>query len=227
MQILEPVTPEAVLRRFRATHPLEDEVSRATNRYAESALTLATRQLGGTWHRVALDRADVLSVLLPWHTGEQGERELVPPAGATVAEALSTLTAWRGEYPASNPVCWNKLDWHTDAAHAPLFLSSRALDHPFYERFERTDAVTHLDGLHRMLAWALADRLPSEPLLEAYLAGPVPGRRDPDAPATNLSHADAPAADVPATDAPSTEAPSAARRSGTVPAEATADTKDA
>ncbi len=227
MQILEPVTPDAVLRRFRATHPLEDEISRATNRYAESALTLATHQLGGTWHRVALDRADVLSVLLPWHTGEYGERELVPPAGATVAEALGTLTAWRREYPASNPVCWNKLDWHTEAAHAPLFLSSCALDHPFYERFERTDAVTHLDGLHRMLAWALADRLPPQPVLEAYLAGPVPDLRDPEAPATGRSHADVPAEGIPAPNTPSTDVPSTARRSGTVPAEATADTKDA
>ncbi|ADH66896.1 DUF6309 family protein [Nocardiopsis dassonvillei] len=202
MQILEPVTPDTVIRRFRATHPLEDEVSRATNTYAESALTLATRQLGGRWHRVALDREDVLSVLLPWHTGEYGERELVPPAGATVAETLGTLTDWGREYPASNPVCWGKLDWHTGAARAPLFLSSRALDHPFYERLERTDAVTHLDGLHRMLAWALADRLPSRPLLEAYLAGPLPDLRDPDA-------------------------PSAARPSATAPAEATADTKEA
>lgn len=222
MQILEPVAPDAVLRRFRATHPWEDEVSRATNRYAESALTLATRQFGGTWHRVALDRADVLSVLLPWHTGEYGERELVPPAGATVAETLSTLTAWHREYPASNPVCWNKLDWHAGAARAPLFLSSRALDHPFYERFERTDAVTHLDGLHRMLAWALADRLPPEPVLEAYLAGPVPDLRAPEAPATGRSHADVPAGDTPAEGAPST-----ARRSRAVPAGATADTKDA
>ncbi|WP_235432113.1 DUF6309 family protein, partial [Nocardiopsis sp. RV163] len=162
MQILEPVTPDTVLRRFRATHPLEDEVSRATNTYAESALSLATRQLGGAWHRVALDRADVLSVLLPWHTGEYGERELVPPAGATVAETLRTLTDWRREYPASNPVCWGKLDWHTGAAHAPLFLSSRALDHPFYERLERTTGsgvggrlplvVLHLDPLSAALA---------------------------------------------------------------------------
>ncbi|WP_150254593.1 DUF6309 family protein [Nocardiopsis deserti] len=227
MQILEPVTPDAVLRRFRATHPSEDEVSRATNGYAESALTLATRQLGGTWHRVALDRADVLSVLLPWHTGEYGERELVPPDGATVAEALSTLTAWRREYPTTNPVCWNKLDWHTEAAHAPLFLSSRALDHPFYERLERTDAVTHLDGLHRMLAWALADRLPPQPVLEAYLAGPVPGLRDPEAPDTGRSRTDVPAEGAPDPGAPGAHAPSTARRSGTVPAEATAHTKNA
>lgn len=174
MLTIATLTPDDVLRRFRATHPVDDDMSRNANAYAEGVLDLATRQLGGTWHRVALDREDVLATVLPWHTGEGGDRVLVDPAGTTVAEAVASLSSWEGRYAASNPVCSGKLDWHAAADPTPLFLSTRALDHPFYARLEHKDALTHLDGLHRMLAWALAGRLPDEPRLEAYLAGPLP-----------------------------------------------------
>ncbi|MEU0239918.1 DUF6309 family protein [Nocardiopsis sp. NPDC006198] len=173
MKTIATVTPDDVLRRFRATHPVSDEVSRRTNEYAEGILDLASRQLGGTWHRVALDREDVLATVLPWHTGEGGELVLVDPEGTTVADAAATLSSWEGRYTESNPVCWGKLAWHAAADPSPVFLSSSAVDHPYYERLERTDALTHLDGLHRMLAWALWGRLPDGPRLEAYVAGPL------------------------------------------------------
>ena len=41
MQTIATVTPDDVLRRFRATHPVNDEVSRRTNEYAEGVLDLA------------------------------------------------------------------------------------------------------------------------------------------------------------------------------------------
>ncbi|CAL9386099.1 hypothetical protein SUDANB121_01169 [Nocardiopsis dassonvillei] len=169
MRTFEALTTDDVVRRFRDTHPAPDPASRACNEYAEGVLRLAGEQRGGRWHRVALTGDDVAAILLPWHVGEYGEREPVPPAGATVAEAVRVLREWRRDYADTNPDCWSKLSRQAAAPYSPLFLSAGAIDHPYYERVERRDAVTHLDGLHRMLAWSLWDRLPEE--AEAYLAG--------------------------------------------------------
>lgn len=169
MRTLETLGTDDVVRRFRAAHPGADAASRAGNEYAEGVLRLAGEQRGGRWRRVALTGGDIAGVLLPWHAGEYGGREPVPPAGATVAEAAATLRDWRADYPDTNPDCWARLSWMAAAPHGPLFLSDGAVDHPFYERMERRAGLTHLDGLHRMLAWTLWDRLPDA--AEAYVAG--------------------------------------------------------
>lgn len=80
MLTLESLTTDDVLRRFGETHPAPDPASRACNEYAEGVLRLAGEQRGDRWHRVALTGDDVAAVLLPWHVGEYGEREPVPPS---------------------------------------------------------------------------------------------------------------------------------------------------
>lgn len=169
MRTMETLDTGEVLRRFRDAHPVTGEESRAGNEYVEGVLRLAADQRGGRWRRVSLDGGEIAGILLPWHTGENGGREPVPPAGATVAEAAATLRAWGGDYPDTNPGCWGRISWLARAPHGPLFLSEGAVDHPFYERMERRDGLVHLDGLHRMLAWTLWDRVPAR--VRAYVAG--------------------------------------------------------
>ncbi|MGQ4271541.1 DUF6309 family protein [Nocardiopsis changdeensis] len=169
MRTFEALTTDDVVRRFLDAHPGTDAVSRSGNEYVEGVLRLAGEQRGGRWYRAVLTGDDIAGILLPWHAGEYGEREPVPPAGATVAEAAATLREWREDYHRTNPDCWGRLSWMAAAPHGPLFLSDGAVDHPYYERMERREGLTHLDGLHRMLAWTLWERLPDE--VEAYVAG--------------------------------------------------------
>ncbi|WP_017588456.1 DUF6309 family protein [Nocardiopsis ganjiahuensis] len=172
MKIIEPVTTEEVLETFRRTGPPHDDITaRDAESYAEKMTLLAVEQHGEPWYRVRLSRKDVLAVVLPWHRGENGELELVPPTGATVQETLTRLSAWGDEYPTANPLCWEKLHRHSDTDLSPLILSAGVVDHPHYADLSDRDSLTHLDGLHRMLAWGLEGRLPRFRRLDAYVVG--------------------------------------------------------
>nr|WP_017578605.1 DUF6309 family protein [Nocardiopsis valliformis] len=172
MKIVEPVTTEEVLETFQLTDPPHEDLSaREAESYAEKMMLLAVEQYGEPWHRVRLSRKEVLSVVLPWHRGERGELELVPPTGATVQETLTKLSDWGDEYPTANPLCWEKLHRNSTADISPLILSAGALDHPHYAEMRERDSLTHLDGLHRMLAWGLWGRLPRFRRLDAYVVG--------------------------------------------------------
>ncbi|MFE4017181.1 DUF6309 family protein [Streptomyces sp. NPDC059101] len=173
MRILETVTFDAVLRHFRAEHPVAREHDGNTNDEAEGHVRNAERLLG-RWSRVLLGRQDVLDVMLPWHLGEGGDRELVPPTGMTVAEAAETLRSQQDAYARSNPVCWRKLLRQRTAPRTPLFLSARAVGGVDYEGLRVKEGVTHLDGLHRMIAWAAWHRLPEGEEIPAYVAFAAP-----------------------------------------------------
>ncbi|MCK7625211.1 DUF6309 family protein [Streptomyces sp. RS10V-4] len=173
MRILETVSFASVLRDFRADHPLRRAHEGNTNDEAEGHVRNAERLLG-RWARVLLSRQDVLGVMLPWHLGEGGGRELVPPTGLTVADAAARLRAQQDDYARTNPVCWAKLLHQRTAPPTPLFLSSRAVTGEDYAGLRVKDGITHLDGLHRMLAWAAWHLLPEEERIPAYVAGPAP-----------------------------------------------------
>ncbi|MFH8613603.1 DUF6309 family protein [Streptomyces sp. NPDC017979] len=181
MRILASIPFEQVLRDFLKDHPhvmegVDDEDN--TNDDAEENLCLAQLALGG-WQHVALDRAEVLDVVLPWHMGEYGEHELIPPAGMTVAAAAARLRELGEPYLRGNPRCAAKLAHHERAPMGPVYLSTRPVPGPDYERLEAVAGLIHLDGLHRLLAWERAGRLDGDVAVEAYLAveGVAPAAR--------------------------------------------------
>lgn len=170
MKIIEWVEWDVVLACCRRAHPPDRMHPANTNGEVEALLRAAAERPGGRWHRVLLNRQDVLEVVLPWHLGEDGAQELVPAQGLTVGQAAALVASKRQEYSQANPVCWGKLVWHATATFSPLFLSSGAIGEVDYRRLRTRDAVTHLDGLHRMIAWELWNRLPDDERMEAYLA---------------------------------------------------------
>jgi hypothetical protein len=170
MRILAPVTFAQVRLAFRRDHPAERVHPGNTNREGEENLWRA-EQLLGCWHAVLLCRADVLGVALPWHTSEGGGYELVPHSGLTVEQAAARMRARPAAIGAANPVCTAKLALLADSPLTPVYLSTRAVPHPDYAGVRARDALVHVDGLHRMLAWELAGRLPAGEELEAFVAG--------------------------------------------------------
>ncbi|WP_067965947.1 DUF6309 family protein [Nocardiopsis trehalosi] len=169
MHIAGPVAFSEVRRAYLRDHPAERDHPANTNRDGADNLDRA-EELLGTWFRVRLRRAEVLAVMLPWHLSEGGGYELVPPSGLTVGQAAERLRTGGAAVAAANPVCSAKLDLMGRAPLTPVYLSVGCVEHVDYAGLRVRDTLTHLDGLHRMLAWELAGRLPAGGL-DAYVAG--------------------------------------------------------
>ncbi|MFJ4686639.1 DUF6309 family protein [Streptomyces sp. NPDC091377] len=169
MRVIGSVPSDAVVREFLRDHPYDPDERDNTNDDAESNLHAADRLLGH-WYRVLLDRSELLEVILPWHLGEGGGIELVPPTGLTLADASAALRALGDTYALSNPHCAHKLNWQATAPLGPIHLSTRAVPGADYERMEPREGLIHLDGLHRMLAWENAGRLHGGVRIEALVA---------------------------------------------------------
>ncbi|MFD7224852.1 DUF6309 family protein [Streptomyces sp. NPDC056730] len=175
MRVIAAVPFASVLDTFVRAHPLDRAHEANTNDEAEEHIRNAELSLG-SWRRVLLDRDDLLRVVLPWHLGEGGERELIPKSGLTVAEAVARLDAVAGPdaaggaYARTNPVCARKLDALAAAPFTPLFLSTRAVPGIDYAGLVVREGLIHLDGLHRALAWERAGRLTAGTRIEAFLA---------------------------------------------------------
>ncbi|WP_063803462.1 DUF6309 family protein [Streptomyces silvensis] len=170
MHITGPTTFDEVLEHFRRDHSvaLDHEVN--TNQDADSALRLADATFG-TWSEIRLSRDDVRSVLLPWHLGCGGGRELVPRTGLTVGQAADLLRADDAGFRAANPVCTAKVDRFRTTPFTSIFLTTRPIPHDHYADLPTDDGLVHLDGLHRLLAWELSGRLSPRAELPARIAG--------------------------------------------------------
>ncbi|GAA2350810.1 DUF6309 family protein [Streptomyces sp. XM4011] len=173
MRVLEPVTFDRVRAHFDREHPYDPADDGNTNDEAAGHLRSAQRTLGGRWHRVLLHGPEVLEVVLPWHLGEYGTVELIPPTGLTLERAAARLAALGDSYGETNPVCAAKLAHHrrSTAPAQPLFLSTRAVPGEDYAALTVRQGLIHLDGLHRMLAWRHSGRLAPGRWVEAYVAG--------------------------------------------------------
>ncbi|MGW2372864.1 MULTISPECIES: DUF6309 family protein [Kitasatospora] len=170
MEIVTAVAYAEVHDAYLRDHPVERAHEANTNVYGEENLERADKMAGGWW-RVRLTRADVLGVVLPWHLSEGGELELVPRTGLTVAGAAERVRSGGAAWTAANPACAAKLRLLRRAPFTPLYLCTVPVDHPDYAELAVRSGLVHLDGLHRMLAWELAGRLPEAAELDGYLAG--------------------------------------------------------
>ncbi|MFE5854652.1 DUF6309 family protein [Streptomyces sp. NPDC056500] len=170
MLTVAPVSFDEVLHRFHQEHPLDREHEENTNDEAEGHLHAADRTIGG-WSKVLLDRSDLGGIVLPWHLGEGGERELIPKTGLTVARTVALLRESGPAYARSNPACGRKIAHQATSAFATIFLSVGPAPGIDYDGLTVRDGLTHLDGLHRMISWELHGRLTPGTRIQAYVAG--------------------------------------------------------
>ncbi|GLU48637.1 DUF6309 family protein [Nocardiopsis ansamitocini] len=178
MEILERVAFSDVRLDYLNEHPAERDHAGNTNQSGEENLWRAEKLLG-VWWRVRLSRPEVLSVVLPWHTAEGGEFELIPPSGLTVGQVAARVRAFSTDIEKANPVCTAKMRVLGQAPITPVHLSTLAVDHIDYAGLPCREGLIHLDGLHRMLAWELTGRLANGPGLEVLIAGDPEGPTGP------------------------------------------------
>jgi hypothetical protein len=132
--------------------------------YALELLGAANRRFA-KWFRGTLSAEDISGIMLPPHNHE-GNR-LIPPSGSTVSEVVG-----RVELLPRSDVCRRRIE---DLSRGPLsvvFLSATPLADPGYGDYRDLvnrgyKGLTHLDGLHRLIAWARSGRSG----IVAYVAG--------------------------------------------------------
>lgn len=137
-------------------------------------LERADAQCAGKWLACAVRGDALLDVYLPRHAGEPchgDRRELVPPGGKTVREAARDLGTWDDATRAESRECWRRLSAARDEPLSRIVLSTAPLaGHPDYAGLPPGPALYHLDGWHRLVAWALAGRLDGTDWLDAHVA---------------------------------------------------------
>lgn len=137
-------------------------------------LEQADRQSGGRWTRRQLTGDDASRIVLPPHQGEpcHGDRlRLVPPGGATVAEAAEALLGIQEEYARANAECWSRMSQAATAPLSTIVVTTRPLDlEEFRSLVPRAGRLYHLDGFHRLVGWMRAGRLGPRTSISAIVA---------------------------------------------------------
>jgi len=125
------------------------------------------KKSGGKWAAIHLSKARILDIMLPPH--RHGQDELIPRSGLTVGAAMKNAES--NGYQSRNPDCWKIIDFHKHRPLSCVFLSACPIDATDYrELVDWEGHLVHLDGLHRLLAWGLSNRLESEKV-QACVAG--------------------------------------------------------
>lgn len=124
------------------------------NQWPLGALEVANEQFG-VWIYTLLQPAELLPVLLPHHNHAVN---LVPPAGSTVSGTVPKLSGLP-----RNSECYLRIQQFSGTRTIPIFLSSAPINHPRYPDYNGLisrgcTGLTHLDGLHRLLAWSLENK---------------------------------------------------------------------
>ena len=133
------------------------------NDWPLGALEVANRQFG-RWVRVVLLPEEVLNVMLPWHAHGTN---LVPVAGSSVLEAIKNLN-----FVSQSTECYKRIRQFSGARTPAVFLSAAPISDPRYSDYQGLlsrgyKGLTHLDGLHRLIAWGLENKRE----VPAYVAG--------------------------------------------------------
>lgn len=138
-------------------------------------LEMADRQFGAAWTRTVLPGPTARAVVIPPHAGEpcRGDRlELVGGVGTSVESAAGWLRTIQDQYAAANPTCWQRIQQAAQAPFSTIVVTTEPLGS--VEHGGMTPAIGrlyHLDGLHRLLGWALANRLSPGASVPAIIAG--------------------------------------------------------
>ncbi len=168
---LTRVTTADVIARLRS----ERDLATGSAPWTLDFIARADLQFGGTWSEVELSGDDALNVMLPPHAGEpcKGDRvALVTTGGARVADAAIALSRISGDYERLSASCWQRIMDASTTPFSTIIATTAPLD---VEEFrgvpEIAGTLYRLDGFHRLIGWAWAERLTSSASIRAFVAG--------------------------------------------------------
>ena len=176
-----PESDERIRKRAYLTHPMQRQSkvdfrevkaiffrdnldTPERNEWPLGALEIANNQFRD-WTKVLLFPEDLGNIMLPWHDHSES---LVPPSGSLVSEALEKL---EGIDHLSD--CYRRIKQFTDPRTTAIFLSVPPINDPRYPDYKGLvdrgyKGLTHLDGLHRLIAWGSKTNERFPPTLQDY-----------------------------------------------------------
>jgi hypothetical protein len=114
----------------------------ASFRWARGYLAQKSLEAGGKWTLVLLSKEEIPKIMLPDHRHpRENPQILIPNKGMTLSEAAARvpeITQRTGE-------CWENIESHEDRDFSQV--------HIFLQH--QNGGFMNLDGLHRLLAWAI------------------------------------------------------------------------
>jgi hypothetical protein len=123
--------------------------------WAKGLLTQKSQESGDRWTLVLLSKEDILNVLLPDHRHpRENPNVLIPKPGMTVSAAAARVKDITQE----TGLCWENIHSHKDRDFSQL--------HIFLQY--QNGVFLNLDGLHRLLAWAVFEKKKE---IRAYVLG--------------------------------------------------------
>jgi hypothetical protein len=154
---------EVDFEEVRATFIRDNVETPERNDWPLGALEVANRQFG-TWTRVVLFPDEVQTVMLPRHDHLVN---LVPADGSTVSDAIKRL-----DLIDRSTECYQRVQQFLSERTPIVFLSAAPISDPRYDDYRGLvdrgyRGLTHLDGLHRLIAWGRENRR----RVPAYVAG--------------------------------------------------------
>lgn len=113
--------------------------------YGKGLLARVSYEMGGSWTRVRLSENEIRNVMLPDHRHPaENPNVLIPKPGLTVSAAAARVK----EVTQETGLCWRNINSHKDRDFSQL--------HIFLQR--GNGVFANLDGLHRLLAWAIFEK---------------------------------------------------------------------
>jgi Family of unknown function (DUF6309) len=123
--------------------------------WARNYLSQKSRERGGKWVLAVLDKAEIRDVMLPDHRHpRENPNLLIPKPGMTVSAGAARVKDVTQE---TGP-CWDNIHSHKERDFSQVHIFLRYQNGGFM----------NLDGLHRLLAWAVFEKTEEIP---AYVVG--------------------------------------------------------
>lgn len=178
MKKISKVEFSTVLSIFDQEHLIGD----GTNSWARKMLENANNKFGGEWHQVQLSRKEILEILLVGHHDPIGGLVLIPKQGMSVRMVARRWEEIKNIYKVENKDCYAKITKFSKKPFSNIFLSVEPIKGysvSEYENLEyKKNTLVHLDGLHRLIAWAIAGRFNRFRYflggkLNAFVSGPI------------------------------------------------------
>lgn len=179
MKVLQKISFPEVLKAFDQEHSVKE----GTNDWARKRLEDANKKFGGEWYRIKLSRREALNILLVWHHDTREGLMLISEGGSTVRDVANYWKEIKDDYRKKNKSCYEKIMRFSKDAFSSVFLSVKPITGygvAEYEKLKyRNGTLVHLDGLHRLIGWAIAGRFKwfryyfSKKKVGAFVAGPV------------------------------------------------------
>ncbi|MEM4246977.1 MAG: DUF6309 family protein [Candidatus Woesearchaeota archaeon] len=168
--VIEKKTFEQALNVYLAFHGTK-------NQWEIQNLKEANKKFSN-WVLARIPIEDVGEIVMPYHhynacagLNDTDNYVIIPPEGLTLTDAYARFLKHKEEHKQKAPICYAKIMHHKNTQETtPFFLSQEPLftDAAYENLHKHKGKITHLDGLHRLIALMDSEQKPA--YINAFIA---------------------------------------------------------